>query len=94
MLEHLVFPCGLLFISFLYLLTGRNILNFLFSLEIALIAIGVIFINGSLMYNNIEGQAIALILLSIAAAETAVGLILTLNYYNLRTFSTRFYLKK
>jgi len=94
MLENFELSLGLLFISFLFLLTGRNILYFLFALEIGLIAIGVNFVNGSILYENIEGQAIALILLSIAATETAIGLILTLNYYNLRTFSTRFYLKK
>jgi NADH-quinone oxidoreductase subunit K len=94
MSESIFFSFFLLSMACIYILTSQNMLNILYFFELSLIAIGIIFITGSLIHQNTEGLGIALILLSIAASETAIGLILTLNYYNLRNFTTRFPVKR
>lgn len=81
----------LLFLSFLMfifaifiLLTKPNIIFVLFGLEIMLLAINANFILGSILLNDLWGWLISLILFSIAAIDTGLGLLIILNYYNLR----------
>jgi NADH-quinone oxidoreductase subunit K len=65
------------------LILKPNLLFLLFALEIILIGINVNFIFASLMLDDFLGQFISLILFSVAALDTSVGLIIILNYYNL-----------
>lgn len=61
-----------------------NILFVLFALEIILLGTNINFIMASIMLDDFLGKFFILILFSIAALDTSVGLILILNYYNLR----------
>ena len=76
-----------LFIIFalLIFLLKPNLIYVLFALEIWLLGINLNFIFGSLILDDFLGQYIALILFSIAALDTSVGLIIILNYYNIRS---------
>jgi NADH-quinone oxidoreductase subunit K len=71
-------------ISLLILLLKPNYLFVLFALELLLLAVNINFIFGSLMFDDFLGQSISLILFSVAAVDTAIGLSLLLNFYNLR----------
>jgi NADH-quinone oxidoreductase subunit K len=74
-----------MFIAFaLLLITFKpNLLFVLFALEIILLGVNLNFIIGGLLIDDALGKYISLILFSVAALDTAVGLIILLNYYNL-----------
>jgi NADH-quinone oxidoreductase subunit K len=74
-----------LFVIFalMILIMKPNLLFVLFALEIILLGVNINFILGSLVLNDFAGQYISLILFSVAALDTSVGLIIILNYYNL-----------
>jgi NADH-quinone oxidoreductase subunit K len=61
-----------------------NLVYVLFALEIWLLGININFIFGSLILDDFLGQYLALILFAVAALDTSVGLVIILNYYNLR----------
>ena len=63
------------------LLTRRNILFMLMSVEIMLNAAGLAFIVGSSKWGQADGQVMYIFILSMAAAEVAVGLALILQFY-------------
>jgi NADH-quinone oxidoreductase subunit K len=82
----------ILLISFLFVIFALliftlkpNLIYVLFALEIWLLGININFIFGSLILDNFIGQYLALILFAVAALDTSVGLVIILNYYNLRT---------
>jgi len=62
----------------------RNFLMVLISLEIILFAINLQFIFYSLILDDIMGQLFALLVLSVAAAESAIGLAILVAFYRLR----------
>ena len=76
---------GLAIILFLLglagLLTRRNILFMLMSVEIMLNAAGLAFIVGASRWAEADGQLMFIFILSMAAAEVAVGLALILRFY-------------
>jgi NADH:ubiquinone oxidoreductase subunit K len=49
------------------------------------LGININFVLGSIMLDDFMGQYITLILFSIAALDTSVGLIIILNYYSLHS---------
>ena len=63
------------------LLTRRNILFMLMSVEIMLNSAGLAFIVGSSRWAEADGQLMFIFILSMAAAEVAVGLALILQFY-------------
>ena len=74
-LEHSLILSGLLFsIGLLGILTRRNILLILLSIELMLNAANLAFITGSALHGNPQGQVTAFFVMVIAAAEVAVGL--------------------
>jgi NADH-quinone oxidoreductase subunit K len=76
-----------LIFAFLILLFKPNLLFVLFSLEIILLGINLNFVLASSLLGDSLGKYITLILFSVAALDTAIGLIILLNYYNLRTIT-------
>lgn len=60
-----------------------NLLFVLFALEIMLLGVNMNFIIGSLLIDDALGKYLSLILFSVAALDTSVGLIILLNYYSL-----------
>ena len=66
------------------ILTRKNIIIMLMSMELMLIGINLNFVIFSIYLDDIMGQIISLYILTIAAAESAIGLALLIIYYRLR----------
>jgi NADH:ubiquinone oxidoreductase subunit K len=66
------------------LTTKKNILIILLSLELMLLAVNFNFIVFSVYFDDIYGQFFSLIILTVAAAESAIGLAILVTYYRLR----------
>jgi len=62
----------------------KHIINIIISLEIILLSININFITISCYFDDLIGQIYALIILTLAAAETAIGLSIIILYYRLR----------
>lgn len=75
-LAAILFVCGLVGV-----LTRRNIVFVLMSLEIMLNACGLAFVVGSSRWGHADGQIMFLMILTLAAAEVAVGLGLIIQMY-------------
>jgi NADH-quinone oxidoreductase subunit K len=65
-------------------LNRRNILILLMSIELMLLAINFNFIIFSVFLDDILGQIFALLVLTVAASESAIGLAILLVYYRIR----------
>lgn len=87
MIETIPFEHGLIVAAILFclgligVLTRRNIVFLLMSLEIMLNASGLAFIVASAKWGNADGQIMFLMILTLAAAEVAVGLGLIIQMY-------------
>ncbi len=80
--EHGLILAGILFVFGLVgVLTRRNIVFILMSLEIMLNASGLAFIVASARWGHADGQVMFLMILTLAAAEVAVGLGLIIQMY-------------
>ena len=66
-------------------LNKKNILLMLMSLEIILLAISFNLIFSSIYLDDIVGQIFALLVLTVAAAESSIGLAVLVVYYRIRT---------
>lgn len=62
---------------------NKNILVFIMCVETMLLSIVVTFLLLSLILMDVQGQLFALIILAVAAAETAIGLGLIVNAYRM-----------
>lgn len=86
-IEHGLILAGILFLLGLVgVLTRRNIVFVLMSLEVMLNAGGLAFIVASSRWGHADGQVMFLMILTLAAAEVAVGLGLIIQMY--RRFHT------
>ena len=77
------------FLLFLISLVGmflnqKNILIMLMSLEMMFLTISFTFIFSSVYLDDIVGQIFALLILTIAAAESSIGLAILVIYYRIR----------
>jgi NADH-quinone oxidoreductase subunit K len=82
-MEHGLLLAAILFVLGLVgVLTRRNIIFVLMSLEIMLNAVALAFITGGARWAEADGQIMFLIIISLAAAEVAVGLGLVLQLFN------------
>lgn len=60
-------------------LLRRNLVMILLGIEIMLNASGIALVGGSLRWMNLEGQALVLLVMAVAAAEVSVGLSLIVS---------------
>ena len=67
-----------------FVLNRRNIILMLISIEIMLLAITFLILLGSLSFDDILGQTDAIYIISIAGAESAIGLGILVAFYRLR----------
>jgi len=65
-------------------LNRKNILLLLMSIELMLLAVNFNFIIFSVFLDDILGQLFALLVLTVAAAESAIGLAILVVYYRIR----------
>lgn len=71
-------------------LNRRNLITILMSIEIMLIAVNINFVTFSTYYSNLEAQVFTIFILTVAAAEAAIGLaILVALYRNINTIDVR-----
>lgn len=77
------------FLLFIISLTGliknrQNILLVLMSIELLLLSVNLNFILFSIYLDDLYGQLFSFFILTVAAAESAVGLAIIIIYYRLR----------
>ncbi|MFB0981521.1 MAG: NADH-quinone oxidoreductase subunit NuoK [Alteromonadaceae bacterium] len=79
-LVHVLILSSLLFtIGFVGVVVRKNTLFMLMSLEVMLNAVGVAFIGAGSVWQEADGQIMFMLILTLAAAEVAVGLALLIR---------------
>ncbi|HIA85997.1 MAG: NADH-quinone oxidoreductase subunit NuoK [Candidatus Neomarinimicrobiota bacterium] len=74
-LEHVIILSGILFaIGVLGVLFRRNALVIFMSIELMLNAVNLALVGFSRYYNSVDGQVFVFLVMTLAAAEVAVGL--------------------
>ena len=80
--NHVLVLAGILFLMGMFCaVTRRNLIMILLGLEIMLNAAAVAFVGAALRWQHLEGQAVAIFILAIAAAEVSIGLALVVCVY-------------
>jgi NADH-quinone oxidoreductase subunit K len=80
--SHVLFLAVLLFLlGAVCAVARRNLVMILIGVEIMLNAAGLAFVGASLHWEHLEGQAFVIFILTLAAAEVAVGLALIVSSY-------------
>lgn len=67
-----------------FVLNRKNIILMLISIEIMLLSITFLILLGSLGFDDIMGQTFSIYIISVAGAESAIGLGLLVAFYRLR----------
>ena len=81
-INHVLLLSGLLFALGLFAtLARRNLIMMLLGIEIMLNAAAVAFVGASLHWQQMEGQAMVIFILAVAATEVAVGLAAIIGIY-------------
>ena len=80
-LTSILFFIGLLGV----VLNRKNILTILMSIEILLLAVNLNFAALSVYLDDIVGHVFVIFILTIAAAESAIGLAIITRFYNLKS---------
>ena len=84
-LEHYLTVSALLFsLGLLGVIIRRNLLVIYMSLELMLNAANLAFVSLSRFTNNLDGQVMVFFIITVAAAEVAVGLALIVALYRKR----------
>jgi NADH-quinone oxidoreductase subunit K len=85
MLSYLSLSCILFLIGFFGLfLVRKHLIMILISVELILLAININFTIFSIYLDDLVGQLYALMILTLAAAESSLGLALLIVYYRLK----------
>ena len=65
-------------------LNRRNFVIMLLQIEVMLLSVNLIFLTGSVALDDLNGQLLALLVMTAAASETALGLALCVLHYRMR----------
>lgn len=65
-------------------LNRKNIITILMSIELILLAVNINFVAFSMYLGDVTGQVFAMFVLTVAAAEAAIGLAILVIYYRNR----------
>ena len=65
-------------------LNRKNVIIILMSIELILLAVNINFVAFSVFLNDIVGQVFAMFILTVAAAEAAIGLAILVVYFRKR----------
>ncbi|QTA80209.1 NADH-quinone oxidoreductase, subunit K [Desulfonema limicola] len=80
--EHVMFLAGILFIMGIFCaVTRRNLIMILLGFEIMLNAASIAFIGAALRWGHLEGHAVVIFIMAVAAAEVSIGLVLIVCAY-------------
>ncbi|MCB1712227.1 MAG: NADH-quinone oxidoreductase subunit NuoK [Candidatus Riesia sp.] len=92
MLKYSAFASVIFFVGLLGLfITRKNIIIILMCVELMLLGVNVNFVLYSVYLDDVLGQIFALFVLTVAAAESAIGLAILVVYYRIKgTIGTLF----
>jgi NADH-quinone oxidoreductase subunit K len=82
-LNHYLVLASILFVIGIFgvFLNKKNIIIILMSIELMLLAVNINFVAFSSYLNDIMGQIFSLLILTVAAAEAAIGLAILVVYF-------------
>ena len=85
-LSHYLFVAAALFTIGVFgiFVNRKNVIIILMSIELVLLAVNINLVAFSAYLRNLEGQIFAMIVLTVAAAEAAVGLAILVTYFRNR----------
>ena len=85
-LEHYLFLGAILFIIGVFgiFLNKKNLIIILMSIELILLSVNINFVSFSSYLNDLSGQIFAMFTLTVAAAESAIGLSILIVYSRVR----------
>ena len=85
-LAHYLLVAAILFAVGIFgiFLNRKNIIIILMSVELMLLAVNINFVAFSMHLNNLVGQVFAMFVLTVAAAEAAIGLAILVVYFRNR----------
>ncbi|MBN8531963.1 MAG: NADH-quinone oxidoreductase subunit NuoK [Alphaproteobacteria bacterium] len=85
-LEHYLTLAALLFTIGIcgIVLNRKNIITILMSVELMLLSVNINFVAFSIFMNDLKGQIFTLFVLTVAAAEAAIGLAILVVYFRNR----------
>lgn len=85
-LAHYLFVASALFTigAFGIFANAKNVIIILMSIELILLSVNINFVAFSAFLQNLEGQIFAMLVLTVAAAEAAVGLAILVTYFRNR----------
>ena len=85
LLDLFVVSLSLFLLSIFGIMNGRrSIISTLIAIELMLLAANLNFIIFSVYLGDLTGQVVALFILTVAAAESAIGLAILVVYYRLK----------
>jgi NADH-ubiquinone oxidoreductase chain 4L len=67
-----------------FILNRKNIILMIISIEIMLLAVTLLVLISSLQFNDNTGQVLSIYIISIAGAESVIGLSILVAFYRLR----------
>jgi NADH-quinone oxidoreductase subunit K len=82
-LEHYLILSSLIFsigVSGLFM-NRKSVINILMSIELMLLSVNINFVAFSVYLNDLQGQIFSILILTIAAAETSIGLAILVLYF-------------
>jgi NADH-quinone oxidoreductase subunit K len=85
-LSHYLIVAALLFTIGVFgiFINRKNVIVILMSIELILLAVNINFVAFSVYLGNLVGQVFALLILTVAAAEAAIGLAILVVYFRNR----------
>jgi NADH-quinone oxidoreductase subunit K len=85
-LAHFLFVAAVLFTIGVFgiFVNRKNVIIILMSIELVLLSVNINLVAFSAYLRNLEGQIFAMIVLTVAAAEAAVGLAILVTYFRNR----------
>lgn len=85
-LAHYLFVAAALFTIGVFgiFVNRKNVIIILMSIELVLLAVNINLVAFSAFLQNLEGQVFAMMVLTVAAAEAAVGLAILVTYFRNR----------
>ena len=85
-LAHYLTVAAILFVTGIFgiFVNRKNVIIILMSIELILLAVNINLVAFSAFLQNIQGQIFAMLVLTVAAAEAAVGLAILVTYFRNR----------
>jgi len=85
-LEHYLMVASVLFVVGIFgiFLNRKNVIVILMSIELMLLAVNINFVAFSSFFGDLVGQVFSLFILTVAAAEAAIGLAILVCFFRVR----------